>query len=44
VALATLLRRSAQLRLAVPPRALAWRGGLVVRGLEALPVLVDWRG
>jgi cytochrome P450 len=43
IALATLLRRSSGLRLAVPPTSLRWRGGLVVRGLEALPVLVDWK-
>jgi cytochrome P450 PksS len=44
VALATLLRRAPGLRLAVGPRALRWRPGLVLRGLEALPVLVDWAG
>jgi cytochrome P450 PksS len=44
IALATLLRRTAAVRPAVPPRSLRWRGGLVVRGLEALPVEIDWRG
>jgi cytochrome P450 len=40
--LATLLRRASGLRLAVEPRALRWRPGLVLRGLEGLPVAVDW--
>jgi cytochrome P450 PksS len=44
IALATLLRRTKEVRPAVPPRSLRWRGGLVVRGLEALPVEIDWRG
>jgi cytochrome P450 PksS len=34
----SLLRRCADIRPAVAPRALRWRRGLVVRGLEALPV------
>jgi cytochrome P450 PksS len=38
IALATLLRRAPGLRLAVEPRALRWRPGLVLRGLTALPV------
>jgi cytochrome P450 PksS len=38
IALGTLLRRFPDLRLAVPPRELRWRPGLVLRGLEALPV------
>ena len=38
IALATLLRRAPGLRLAVEPRALRWRPGLVLRGLMALPV------
>jgi cytochrome P450 PksS len=38
IAINTLLRRTAQLRLAVAPEALRWRRGLVLRGLEALPV------
>ena len=38
IALSTLLRRGADLRLAVAPRALRWRRGLLLRGLEALPV------
>lgn len=41
IAIATLLRRSRELRLAVPPSALHWRRGLVLRGLEALPVIVS---
>ncbi len=39
IAIQTLLRRVADLRLAVPARQLRWRGGLVVRGLMALPLV-----
>jgi cytochrome P450 PksS len=38
IALGTLLRRAADLRLAVAPSALRWRRGLLLRGLESLPV------
>ncbi len=38
IAIATLLRRYPNLRLATPPAALRWRKGLVLRGLEALPI------
>ena len=38
IALGTLLRRVPDVRLAVSPKMLRWRGGLVLRGLEALPV------
>ncbi|MFJ8887625.1 cytochrome P450 [Streptomyces sp. NPDC102402] len=38
VALATLLRRLPDLRLAVDPADLRWRGGLIMRGLRTLPV------
>jgi cytochrome P450 len=38
IAIATLLRRIPHLRLAVPFNALRWRRGLVLRGLEGLPV------
>ena len=38
IAISTLLRRLPELRLAVPPGALRWRGGLVLRGLQKLPV------
>jgi cytochrome P450 PksS len=38
IAINTLLRRTAQLRLVVAPEALRWRRGLVLRGLQALPV------
>jgi cytochrome P450 len=41
IALATLLRRAPRLRLAVEPRALRWRPGLVLRGLAALPVTMN---
>ncbi|MGW5527812.1 cytochrome P450 family protein [Streptomyces xanthochromogenes] len=37
-ALATLLRRLPDLRLAVEPDDLRWRGGLIMRGLRTLPV------
>ena len=38
-AISTLLRRTGDLRLAVPPAALKWRRGLVLRGLKSLPLL-----
>lgn len=38
VALPALLRRVPDLRPAVPEEALRWRGGLVLRGVESLPV------
>lgn len=38
IAIDTLLRRTADLQLAVPPESLRWRRGLVLRGLKALPV------
>lgn len=38
VALPALLRRGPDLRLAVPADTLRWRGGLVLRGVESLPV------
>ncbi|MFF1500867.1 cytochrome P450 [Streptomyces sp. NPDC058316] len=37
-ALSTLLRRLPDLRLAVEPADLRWRGGLIMRGLRTLPV------
>ncbi|GAA0449286.1 cytochrome P450 [Streptomyces sp. NPDC046215] len=37
-ALATLLRRLPDLRLAADPEELRWRGGLIMRGLRTLPV------
>lgn len=40
VALPALLRRVPDLRLAVPEDALRWRGGMVLRGVESLPVAV----
>ncbi|MET8013786.1 cytochrome P450 [Streptomyces sp. NPDC005271] len=39
-AIGTLLRRLPDLRLAVDSRDLRWRGGLIMRGLRALPV--EW--
>ncbi len=39
IALTTLFRRFAGLRLAVKPESLRWRKSLIVRGLEALPVV-----
>ncbi len=38
IAISTLLRRIPNLRLAVATNALRWRPGLILRGLEALPV------
>jgi cytochrome P450 PksS len=38
IAIATLLRRAPDLRLSAAPEALRWRPGLVLRGLEALPL------
>ena len=44
IAINTLLRRCPDLRLAVTPDALRWRRGLLLRGLEALPVTFDGQG
>jgi cytochrome P450 PksS len=44
IAIGTLLRRLPDLRLAAAPSALRWRSGLIVRGLEALPVAFGARG
>jgi cytochrome P450 PksS len=44
IAISTLLRRVPDLRLTVAPEALRWRPGLVLRGLEALPVAFGKRG
>jgi cytochrome P450 PksS len=41
IAIATLLSNITKWRLAVAPRSLRWRRGLVLRGLEAMPVVVD---
>jgi cytochrome P450 PksS len=38
IAINTLLRRAPNLRLAVPRETVRWRRGLILRGLEALPV------
>lgn len=38
IAISALLDRTREMRLAVPSEALRWRAGLVLRGLEALPV------
>jgi len=38
IAISTLLRRFPDLRLAVAPEELRWRRGLLLRGLESLPV------
>ena len=38
IAIGTLLRRMPNLRLKEPPELLAWRPGMVLRGLKALPV------
>lgn len=41
IALGSLLTRFPQLRLAVPPEHLTWRPGVIMHGLEALPVVLD---
>jgi cytochrome P450 len=38
VALGSLIRRLPELRMAVPETELAWKSGMLVRGLKALPV------
>jgi cytochrome P450 PksS len=38
IAIGTLVQRMPNLRLSVAPEQLRWRGGFIVRGLEALPV------
>jgi len=38
IAINTLLQRMPNLRLSVAPDQIRWRGGFVLRGLEALPV------
>lgn len=43
IAISTLLRRTPELRLTVAPKELRWRPGLVLRGLEALPVAFGGR-
>jgi cytochrome P450 PksS len=44
IAIGTLLRRFPDLRLAVAPEVLRWRRGLVLRGLEGLPVAFGGHG
>jgi cytochrome P450 len=44
IAIQALLRRAPGLRLAAPAESLRWRRGLVLRGLEALPVTLTERG
>ncbi len=44
IALATLLRRAPELRLAVARETLRWQPGLVLRGLDALPVAFGMPG
>jgi cytochrome P450 len=41
IAINTLLRRFAEPGLAIPPEKVRWRRGLVLRGLEALPVIIS---
>jgi cytochrome P450 len=38
IAIGTLLRRMPELRLKEPYQSLAWRPGMVLRGLQSLPV------
>lgn len=40
IAITELLHRAPDLKLAVPPDRLRWRGGLVLRGLRSLPVVL----
>jgi cytochrome P450 PksS len=44
IAISTLLRRVPDLRLAVSPDQLRWRRGLLLRGLESLPVVFAAQG
>ncbi|MEQ9379395.1 MAG: cytochrome P450 [Pirellulales bacterium] len=45
VAIASLLEAAPKIRLDVEPQKLRWRAGLIMRGLESLPVAVDeWNG
>jgi cytochrome P450 PksS len=44
LAISTLLRRLPNLRLTRPPGQLRWRRGLLLRGLESLPVAFDSHG
>jgi len=43
MAIATLLRRTTNLKLAVPANALRWKRGLVLRGLDSLPLVFSKR-
>src|SRR4029078_6742120 len=43
IAFAALLRRTSNIRLAIPREKLRWQRGLVLRGVEALPLEVIWR-
>jgi cytochrome P450 PksS len=43
IAINTLLRRMPDLRPTVPAKALRWRAGLILHGLEALPVAITRR-
>ena len=38
IAISTLIRRMPNLRLSMAPDQIRWRGGIILRGLEALPV------
>jgi cytochrome P450 PksS len=41
IAINALLREFPKLKLAIPPERLPWRGGIVLRGLEALPCIPE---
>ena len=41
IAINTLLRRAPELRLAIAPARLRWKPGLILRGLESLPVIFE---
>jgi len=38
ISISTLIRRMPNLRLSIAPDQIRWRGGIILRGLEALPV------
>jgi cytochrome P450 len=41
IAISSLLTRFPQLRLAIPPEHLTWRPGVIMHGLQMLPVILD---
>ncbi len=43
IAFSALLRRTLEIRLAIPREKLRWQRGLILRGLEALPLEAKWQ-